>query len=119
MVAAVIVDDATGEPRMTGRFGDDEGLNARSGIIYSYRYPGDTVQPNASISPASVILVAHSGGWREGALFYREWLRSKGTEDTSIQLNWFLNRAHLIATTIPAVAVCAERRCLYFLRRHA
>ena len=87
------MDDATGAPRMTGRFGDGEGPDAHSGVIYSYRYPGDTVQPNASAVPTSAMLIAHTGGWREGALFYREWLRSKGTEDTSIRLNWFLNRA--------------------------
>ena len=92
-MAAVIVHDATGVPRMTGRFGDGPGPRggaADSGVIYSYPYPGELLQPSTSTAPAVVSLVAHPGGWREGAAFYREWLRSVGTERH--QLNWFLGR---------------------------
>ena len=84
--------DATGAPRMTGRFGDGPSETADSGAIYSYPYPGELLQPNTSTTPATASLVAHPGGWREGAAFYREWLNSVGTERH--QLNWFLHHTH-------------------------
>lgn len=76
---AVIVHDATGAPRMTGRFGDTPSTGG-AGTMYSFAYPGSLLQPNTSTAPTTVSLVAHAGGWRDGAAFYREWLRSVGTE---------------------------------------
>ena len=66
-------------PRMTGRFGDTPSTGG-AGTMYSFAYPGSLLQPNTSTAPTTVSLVAHAGGWRDGAAFYRDWLRSVGTE---------------------------------------
>jgi len=90
---AVIVDDATAQPRMIGRIGEGPATApASSGAIYSYSYPGTTLAPNASAAPAAALIVPHAGNWRAGAVFYRDWLRSVGAgrnpKSCKVILSW-------------------------------
>ena len=91
---AVIVNDTTGQPRVMGRFGDGTAVPApiaSSGAIYSLPYPGLDLLPKA-ISKAAASLMPHAGGWRAGAVYYRDWLRSVGAgrnpKSCKVILSW-------------------------------
>jgi hypothetical protein len=97
---AVIADDSSGQPRMMGRFGDGPTVApASGGAIYSMRYPSELVLPRgrhngSAITPVAMraYIIPHSGGWRAGALLYRDWLRSAGGGQH--QKAWFLEHTH-------------------------
>ena len=91
---AVIVDDDSGKPRMLGRFGDGPaGAPSSSGGIYSLAYPGELLHPNTSTAPAAASVIAHPGGWRSGARYYRDWLKTIGVGQVPLK-SWFLEHTH-------------------------